>query len=456
MQQVVRLLGDLGERYGAEHTYYNLRTPADAIKLLCLNSPEFQEELVHAHEHGIGYRLIQAGADLDVEDLHLPFGSNDLILTPVVAGSGGGVGKIIVGAVLVVAAVAVTIAFAPAGAGFLGLGVPGAATAAGLSPAAAAFIGNAAAITGLLGVNLVLTGTAQLLSPQPVIPKLGGDRRLGSGEASSTDGPQGVVRGTDGRQSYAYTGAVNTAGLGTTIPVAYGEVLIGSHLLSATVDVADESDPLRTAIRDPGTNTIRIGGEELKFGKFTNAAGVLVRRSKKTLRETSNTRRVVNEFIDLRNGESERPDDIDKSNDNREKLDFIFELRDGLFDFVSGEGSTLVDGFFTYRITVVVKRKGKDNPNTAIASSQATVQGLLNNNDNYKWIHRIAHPEVDDDDDIVPTVEIIDHRSNSKNTLYWQAFGYNMDSVSPVVEDFDEDANQTNVFDPTPGVENLV
>ena len=58
MQQVVRLLGDLGERYGTEHTYQNLRTPADAIKLLCINSPKLQEELIHAHEHGIGLSLI--------------------------------------------------------------------------------------------------------------------------------------------------------------------------------------------------------------------------------------------------------------------------------------------------------------------------------------------------------------------------------------------------------------
>ena len=150
-------------------------------------------------------------------------------------------------------------------------------------------------------------------------------------------------------------------------------------------------------------------------------------RTNKTLKDTSNVRRVVNQSIDLRNGESERPDDIDKSNENRDKLDFIFQLRDGLFDFVSGEGSTLVDGFFVYRISVVVKRKGKDNANAVIATSQATVQGLLNNNDIYTWIHRIEHPEVGSDDDIRPTVEIIDHRSNSKNRLYWQAFGYNMD-----------------------------
>lgn len=421
MQQVVRLLGDLGERYGAEHTYYNLRTPADAIKLLCLNKPEFQEELMHAHEHGIGYRLVQAGADLDIEDLHLPLGSNDLILTPVVAGSGGGVGRIIVGAVLVVAAIAVTLVFAPAGTGFLSLG------AGTLTGTAGAIVGASASIVGAIGVSLVLSGTAQLLSPQPTIPKLGGNRRLGSGEASSTDGPQGVVRGTDGRQSYAYTGAVNTAGLGTTIPVAYGEVLIGSHLLSATVDVADESDPLKTAIRQPGTDTIRIGGEEIKFGKFTEAAGVKLLRTTKSLGSSSDTRKVIEESIDLRNGESEEARDIDKSNDNREKLDFIFELRDGLFDFVSGEGSTLVDGFFTYRITVTAKRKGKDNPNSAIATSQATVQGLLKNNDKYRWLHRVSHMELDDDDQVFAVVEIINHRSNEDNRLFWQAYGYNMD-----------------------------
>ena len=116
MQQTVRLLGDLGERYGSEHTYYDLRSPAEAIKLLCINSPEFQKELAYAHEHGIGYTLVQAGEFLDYEDLHLPLGRNDLVLTPVVAGSGGGVGKIILGVALVAVAI-----LAP-GAGFVGLG----------------------------------------------------------------------------------------------------------------------------------------------------------------------------------------------------------------------------------------------------------------------------------------------------------------------------------------------
>jgi predicted phage tail protein len=35
--QLVMLAGELGEKYGTQHEYYNLRTPADAIKLLCVN-----------------------------------------------------------------------------------------------------------------------------------------------------------------------------------------------------------------------------------------------------------------------------------------------------------------------------------------------------------------------------------------------------------------------------------
>ena len=401
MQQVVRLLGDLGERYGAEHTYFDLRTPADAIKLLCLNSPALQQELIEAHEHGVGYRLIQAGTDLDYADLQLPIGSNDLILTPVIAGSiGGGTGKILAGVGLV--ALAIVNPFGAAAIGTFGITAP--------------ILVNTA--VGVIGASLVLGGVSQMISPQPTIPTLGSNR-LGSGEASSTDGPQSITRGTDGRQSYAYTGAANTVGVGATIPVAYGEVLIGSHLLSATVEVTDESDPLKTAIRNPGQDTIRIGGEELNFGGFTSASGVSVIRSSRTIFQNDRRRKVVNSFLALRNGEVRESSKLEESTSRRNELDFVFELRDGLFDFVSGEGSTLVDGFLTYRITLINSTSG---PDPVIATSQATVQGLLNNNDNYKWIHRIQHPDVEDD--IFARVEIIDHRSNSRNTLFWQAFGY--------------------------------
>ena len=414
MQQVVRLLGDLGERYGTEHTYYDLRTPADAIKLLCINSPAFQHELVHAHEHGVEYRLIQAGTDLDLEDLQLPFGSNDLILTPVIAGSGGGVIKTIAGVALIAAAV---ILAPTAGAGFLG--------AAGTG----FFSAGVSVAVGSIGLSLTLGGIAQILSPQPVIPKLGGFKSAGSlrgsGEASSTDGPQSVTRGTDGRQSYAYTGAANTVGVGATIPVAYGEVLIGSHLLSATVDVADESDPLKKAIKKPGEKTVLFGGEKLKFGKFQSASGVKVKRTKFSVQKSDDDRAKKNGFIKFKRGEVEKGNDsleVANSSADRERFDLILELRDGLFDFVSGEGTTLVDGFVTYRIELL--SEPDEGESQVIASSQATVQGLLKNNQLYKWVHRLEHPDFDGQ--VEPRIEIIDFRANKKCTLYWQGYGYDL------------------------------
>ena len=118
MQQTVRLLDDLGERYGSEHVYFNLRSPAEAIKLLCINHPALQKELTEAHQHGVGYTLVQAGTFLGYDDLQLPLGKNDLVLAPMIAGSGGSTTQILAGVGLIAAAFIV----GPAAGGFLGIG----------------------------------------------------------------------------------------------------------------------------------------------------------------------------------------------------------------------------------------------------------------------------------------------------------------------------------------------
>ncbi len=402
MQQVVRLLGDLGERYGAEHTYTNLRTPADAIKLLCINIPELQEELVHAHEHGIGYRLIQADADLGYEDLKLPLGSNDLILTPVIAGSGDGIGRILIGAALVVGA------FFTGGAtiGLLGLAAPIAVST----------------VLGGIGASLILGGVSQLLSPQPQIPNLSGAGRLGSPTATSTDGPQSIVRGSDGRQSYAYTGAANTVGVGATIPVAYGEVLIGSHLLSANVDVTDESDPLQTAIKEPGPDTIIFGGEKISYA-LSDASGVTVARTNRFYTNNNNKRKVTNTAFTLRNGFRRQVGEIETNNDFKDRVDIIFQISNGLFDYVSGVGSTKVDGYITYKIELVSQVSG---PDLTTGTSQGTIQGLLVPGQTYRWLHRMSYTPVPDDEDLRFFVEIIDFRAHSSCNLIVHAVGFNL------------------------------
>jgi predicted phage tail protein len=148
MQRVV-LLDELGEKFGAVHEYYNLRTPADAIKLLCINYPKFQKELLESGERGVGYRVVQAGTDFELEDMLLPFGSNDLIITPVIGGSS--FWKILTGAALIGLAVAT---------GGVSLGVTGFAGTAAAVPLSSAYVATTAAIAiaGNVGIALALSG----------------------------------------------------------------------------------------------------------------------------------------------------------------------------------------------------------------------------------------------------------------------------------------------------------
>ena len=69
-----------------------------------------------------------------------------------------------------------------------------------------------------------------------------------------------------GQQSYAYLGAQNTVGVGATIPVAYGKVLIGSHVISADVDVTDESDRSRKQLERRAPDTVMLNGNKLQLG----------------------------------------------------------------------------------------------------------------------------------------------------------------------------------------------
>jgi len=378
MQQVVRLLGDLGERYGAEHAFYNLRTPADAIKLLCINYPAFQSELITAHEKGIGYRVLQAGVDLDLDELLLPIGQNDLIVTPVLVGEDGA-GRVLAGIGLIAAA----IVFAPAGAGFLGLGlgVGGGVTATtaggflvGLSTTSVLSATLSTAI-GVLGASMVLGGVTQMLSPQPDIG-VGGVSNRSNLQATR---PESVNRGADGQQSYAYLGAQNTVGVGATIPVAYGKVLIGSHVISADVDVADESDPLKTTTRTPGADTVTVQGNKLEFGARRDDMARW--NSVHFLNNRSNT--AADRFTDPKKG-----DELTAANNFRLEFSegptkdpneyFVFLEVNKLFELV---GETKTDGFISYQIES--RRQDTDDIH---ARTGGTIQGLIT--EPYRWYHK--------------------------------------------------------------------
>jgi predicted phage tail protein len=409
MEQVVRLMGDLGERYGFEHTYFNLRTPGEAIKLLCVNYPKLQEELVHAHEHGIGYQLVQADFALDYPDLQLPMGSNDLVLTPVVAGSGGSTGKILAGVAIIALSFGIG-AIASAGVALGGL--------AGIGTVGTAFVG--------VGASLVLGGITQMLSPQPRLPVNGSQfQGVGGGGGSRfagttrTDGFQSDIRGSDGAQSYAYTGAANSVGVGATIPVVYGKALVGSHLLSANIEVTDESDPLKvpSKAKDTATATseVRLGGELLQFDVFTATSGVEAQR---TLRYTGPQWGYFPTLKMIKNDTIIIPDNFTLDS-TKTGADVVLVLRKGLYDFVAGTGTSVVDGAITYSIEIQDSGSG-----TPLGSSVATIQGQLREGQQYYWIQRTTFAQPVGVGSVRVQVTIEDFKCRSTCEIQVLSVGY--------------------------------
>ena len=445
MQRVL-LLDELGEKFGAVHEYYNLRTPVDAIKLLCINHPEFQKELIKSGEKGIGYKVVQAGAEFELEDMLLPFGSNDLIITPVIAGSGRGFGKVLLGAALIGLAIALPGSNAVWGAaGGLGFGATNAAGAA---------IFSGYALAGNIGIALALGGVAEMLSPQPEGPL----NIIGSSSQSGDMGPVSSVRGMDDSQSYAYRGPVNTVGAGAIIPLVFGQCIVGGHTITASVEVTDESDPLSDWIGKPGPHTMRVNGEKLDATFTQNekaSIGVKLKTWTEQLIPTQSPSGIADESYtdasvtylrtpgsgsdsgstsiplsgtsseydtdglkDLGSITGESPSD---ARFDTSRFQMAFLLDNGLHDRAAGIGteSTYIDGFITFQI--VIK---KDD--TVVGTTQFTIQGMLLDTQDYRWATEFSFAKIEYQDTYTVYAKLIDFGGDPLvNTLRVDYMGYN-------------------------------
>ncbi|ADD94952.1 hypothetical protein [uncultured phage MedDCM-OCT-S01-C58] len=433
------LAGELGEKYGTHHEYYNLRTPADAIKLLCVNHPKLQKDLVTAHQNGVGYKLIQSGAAMGYDELHLPFGSKPMMLVPVISGSGGAsTGQILLGVGLVAAAVV----FAPAGAGFLGagLGVGSSVTATtaggflvGLGTSSVLSAGISTAI-GAIGASMILGGVANLISPQPELPKLGSRRMDGTNFRGP--GPQGVTRGASGQQSYAYTGPANTVGNGATIPVVYGRAMLGGHMLSVAVEATDTSDPIATAIKAPGRQTILINGSEVER-EFNEESGIATKRldSRDVFKHKTsidNRRKVISSSNGfgpgLNKSLSENSEQgfgsVDTKVKYEDEFDVLFEIDRGLYGRAGkGENATKIDGFIQYRIEVIHSLPGK---NSTVAVAENTIQGYLEDSQEYYWAQRLKWRRLENNEQLELRITIMDVDTDAPTKFRVHAFGYDL------------------------------
>ncbi len=390
--QLVMLGGELGEKYGAQHEYYNLRTPADAIKLLCVNYPEFQRDLVTAHERGVGYKVIKGLPMEDYDEMNLPFGSRPLMLVPVITGSGGSTGQILLGVGLVAAS------FLLPGSGLFGASAFG---VFGGPIAAAGTLTTVGTALSAVGAGLILSGTASLISPQPELPKF---NRTGSGTKARGTGPQGVTRGASGEQSYVFTGPSNTVGTGATIPVIYGRVITGGHLISSNLRVVDDSDPHLSSIGSFTRSNVTINGEKMTR-EFRELGGVDSRKVNdddvasgaeiKLLLKTfgPGLEKQVDDEDSSLEFELPKSSSLEYKKNNKDKLkriDVLIGIPEGLFNYTLGENSTAFAGFISYTIELIFAGGGSK---AVAASVGATIQGMFNKGKKpLVYVHRLEVP----------------------------------------------------------------
>lgn len=191
--RTIRLYGKLGTQFGRVHRLA-VASAAEAVRALRVLLPGFERELVTAKDRGVAYAVFIGRRNIGADAFHYPVGDDDIRIAPVLQGSkNGGVFSTILGAV-VIAISAVGSYFAP---------------------------GNPLSAYGYqMGAALILGGVAQMLSPQ--------QKGL-----STKDSP-------DNGASYNFNGPVNTSAQGNPVPVLYGEMIVGSAVISAGIYAEDQ------------------------------------------------------------------------------------------------------------------------------------------------------------------------------------------------------------------------
>jgi len=172
-----------------------VRTPAEAIKALCVQIPGFERFISNAKSRGIEFAIFRGSKNLEEKELGYE-GAGDIRIAPVITGSKrAGLLQTIVGAVMIVAGVIVS----------------------GMSFGLASPVG-AALIAG--GIGMVAGGVIQMLSPQ-------------AGGLKTSAAPENTP-------GYAFGSAKNTTASGNPLPLCYGKRRVGGAIISAAIYAEDQ------------------------------------------------------------------------------------------------------------------------------------------------------------------------------------------------------------------------
>lgn len=202
---VVHLHGALAD-YHPDPLILHVRTPAEAVRALLANFSGIGET-IRAGEWHVVRGPLDAGFDLGPDELSFGLGPDtELHFLPAASGSGRGAGKTILGAVIMIVAVAAAVY---TGGGSLALGAE-ALNVAGYSVT----YGSIA----MFGATMMLSGISQMLAPTP---------KAQSFEAA------------DQNKSYMFGGPTNRTEQGGPVPVIYGHVRVGGTLVAGSITVDD-------------------------------------------------------------------------------------------------------------------------------------------------------------------------------------------------------------------------
>ena len=123
--KVVKVYGALREQLGQCRFEFVADTPVQALKALLVNFPGLEKWLLDSEKQGVAYRVTvgkQRVYSDDVSGLFLPWSEQEVFsITPVLMGSGGATGQILLGVGLIAAAI-ITGGIASAGVALGGFG----------------------------------------------------------------------------------------------------------------------------------------------------------------------------------------------------------------------------------------------------------------------------------------------------------------------------------------------
>lgn len=186
--------GYLADEYGREQ-FFKAATVGEICRAMQANFKTFYQKIRDGKFHIIIGDDIAPGKDIGEKELNLGIGHNTVHVIPAISGSGGnGIFQVILGAVLIVAAVVTY----------------------GIAGVADAGIESALALSGAM---MLLGGISALLSPTP-----------------------------DQYNSYLFNGAMNTVVQGGPVPIVYGQMMAGSTIISSGISNAQ-------LLQNPASNT---------------------------------------------------------------------------------------------------------------------------------------------------------------------------------------------------------